>query len=309
MWASSMGALRGAESVLRAVLLFRGSVKKKRLPWPGWLSSCSWPPISVTSRAEMARPSPVPPNLRVVDASACVNASNTRACCSGEMPMPVSATSNLTPTPLTGSALTRMCPPAGVNFTALDSRLVSTWRSRPGSPWVRVGRPGCRLISSWSCLALAWASRGAQAFSVSSAASNAVASTVILPASILDRSRMSLSKPSKVWADSSMSCSQWLCSVSRGESISRRISPITPLSGVRTSWLTFARKSVLARLADSACVRAVSVACSRRLRSRMSAQTPIRRKARPRWSCSVTMPWLSSQSHSSSSVRMRNCTS
>ena len=40
-------------------------------------------------------PSPVPPNLRVVEVSAWLNAWNSRADCSGVMPMPVSRTENL----------------------------------------------------------------------------------------------------------------------------------------------------------------------------------------------------------------------
>ena len=41
----------------------------------------------------MASPSPVPPYLRVVEPSACVNAWNSPRCASAEMPMPVSVTS------------------------------------------------------------------------------------------------------------------------------------------------------------------------------------------------------------------------
>ena len=40
----------------------------------------------------MARPSPVPPYLRVVEPSACVNASKISCCFSRGMPMPVSLT-------------------------------------------------------------------------------------------------------------------------------------------------------------------------------------------------------------------------
>ena len=47
----------------------------------------------------MARPSPVPPYLRLVLASACWNASKMMRCFSGEMPMPVSETSNATTVP------------------------------------------------------------------------------------------------------------------------------------------------------------------------------------------------------------------
>ena len=71
------------------------TVKKKVLPTPGSLSSQMRPPISSTSRRQMVRPSPVPPCLRVVDMSACVNGWNSFAACSLVMPMPVSRTENL----------------------------------------------------------------------------------------------------------------------------------------------------------------------------------------------------------------------
>ena len=58
-----------------------------------------WPLISPPEHRPqkvrvMASPRPVPPNSRVVDASAWVKASKIRASCSGVMPMPVSETRN-----------------------------------------------------------------------------------------------------------------------------------------------------------------------------------------------------------------------
>ena len=52
------------------------------------------PPISSTRRFEIVSPSPEPPNLRVVDESACVKRSNTAPNFSPGMPMPVSETVN-----------------------------------------------------------------------------------------------------------------------------------------------------------------------------------------------------------------------
>ena len=43
----------------------------------------------------MASPSPVPPNRRLVEPSAWVNGSNSRARVSGAIPMPVSVTENV----------------------------------------------------------------------------------------------------------------------------------------------------------------------------------------------------------------------
>ena len=58
------------------------TVKKKVLPTPGSLSSQMRPPMSSTRRRQMVRPRPVPPCLRVVDMSACVNGWNSFADCS-----------------------------------------------------------------------------------------------------------------------------------------------------------------------------------------------------------------------------------
>ena len=54
----------------------RRAVNQKSEPCPSALSRPISPPISSTSRLEMARPRPVPPYRRVVEASACVNFSN-----------------------------------------------------------------------------------------------------------------------------------------------------------------------------------------------------------------------------------------
>ena len=48
------------------------------------------PPIMRQKRRLIARPRPVPPYFRVVEASAWVNSWNSFAICSGVMPMPVS---------------------------------------------------------------------------------------------------------------------------------------------------------------------------------------------------------------------------
>ena len=59
-------------------------------PLPGWLSTLISPPIIWQKRRVMARPRPVPPNLRVVEASAWVKARRAPSICSGVMPTPVS---------------------------------------------------------------------------------------------------------------------------------------------------------------------------------------------------------------------------
>jgi hypothetical protein len=73
--------------------LSRRTVSQKQLPSPGVLTTPASPPIRRAMLRVMARPSPVPPNLRVGELSAWVKGSKSVAACSGVMPMPVSITS------------------------------------------------------------------------------------------------------------------------------------------------------------------------------------------------------------------------
>ena len=66
------------------------------LPWPSSLATVRSPPIIRQNLRLMARPRPVPPYLRVVEASAWPKASNNRPICSGVIPMPVSETEKTT---------------------------------------------------------------------------------------------------------------------------------------------------------------------------------------------------------------------
>src|SRR5579864_8173563 len=72
------------------------AVNIKMLPFPGSLSTEICPPINLMRLVDMARPRPVPPNLRVVELSPCVKASKIRACFSKGIPIPVSRTRNTT---------------------------------------------------------------------------------------------------------------------------------------------------------------------------------------------------------------------
>ena len=129
------------------------TVKWKVLPTPGWLSSQIRPPIRWTSVEEIARPSPVPPNLRVVDPSAWLKASKMCACLFSGMPMPVSVTENCSfvdPACLESSRTAITMRPRSVNLSALPTRLVSTCFSRTGSPTTALGRPGARSVLSSS---------------------------------------------------------------------------------------------------------------------------------------------------------------
>ena len=87
------------------------------------------PPISSTNWRQIVRPSPVPPNLRVVDVSACAKGLNNRSSSPSAMPMPVSITSKCKATRavFSCSTLSRMTTsPSAVNFTPFDPKFRST---------------------------------------------------------------------------------------------------------------------------------------------------------------------------------------
>ena len=71
---------------------FDGIRKLNVDPLPSVLSTEISPPIISQNRRLIARPSPVPPYCRVVEASTCVKSWNSRSICSAVMPMPVSLT-------------------------------------------------------------------------------------------------------------------------------------------------------------------------------------------------------------------------
>ncbi len=92
----------------------------------------------------MARPSPVPPYLRVMLPSACVNFSKIAVSLSASMPAPVSLTAMLhlgrSGRPPSMAERRRHTHPRSVNLSALDSRLAAIWRTRSGSPMTLDGR-------------------------------------------------------------------------------------------------------------------------------------------------------------------------
>ena len=93
-------------------------------------------------------------------------------------------------------------------------------------------------------------------FSMAVGRSNSVGSSSIRPASILDRSRMSLMSDSRCRPDSRMSprysaCLSLISPNIRSERTSEK--PMIALSGVRSSCDMLARNSLLCRLAVSSC--------------------------------------------------------
>ena len=77
-------------STVAAACFSSVSSNQNVLPLPGSLSSQMRPPMSSISCRVIVSPSPVPPYRRVVLPSAWVKLSNTAACCSTGMPIPVS---------------------------------------------------------------------------------------------------------------------------------------------------------------------------------------------------------------------------
>ncbi len=117
-----------------------GSVTTKRVPSSSRVPSTQMrPPCPSTMPREMARPSPVPPTLRVFDDWICSNLSKTRSrsCSAIEMPLfQIDRPTKLRDT--WGPKMsTSIRPPSGVNLIAFDRRLLSTCVSRSASPTMR----------------------------------------------------------------------------------------------------------------------------------------------------------------------------
>ena len=95
------------------------------------------PPWASTMPLQIARPSPSPPNLRVIVVSPCWKGSKIRGRTSGSMPMPVSADLDdqavlAVGRPRCGCGSV-IVPPSGVNLTAFLIRFQKTCWSRAGS--------------------------------------------------------------------------------------------------------------------------------------------------------------------------------
>src|SRR6266487_786210 len=106
----------------------------KTEPFPGSLVTVTSPPIMRASLRVIASPRPVPPKRCAVVLSAWLNSSNSFACCSAVMPMPVSETANSTKLlPLLTLRAASLTSPSLVNLQALLNRLSSICRSRMGS--------------------------------------------------------------------------------------------------------------------------------------------------------------------------------
>ena len=165
------------------------------------LSAVTVPSMSSARRRLIASPRPVPPYRRAIDASAWLNDLNSRPSRSGGMPMPVSLTAISTsqrersvPSPSTTGwpESSTSTSPRSVNFTALVSRLSTTCRMRPRSPRRAGGRLGDVTRRRPIPFARAVGARTASAAATVSSTENGSDSSSNRPASIFEKSRMSL---------------------------------------------------------------------------------------------------------------------
>lgn len=115
----------------------KGSMNRKIDPRSSSLSTKIVPPISSTSCLQMARPSPVPPYLRLMDGCSWEKDWKSRFSLLSAMPTPVSRTENssrYSGEAGSGMFLTdKVTLPRSVNFSALPTRLTIIWRSLLGS--------------------------------------------------------------------------------------------------------------------------------------------------------------------------------
>ncbi|MCY1421430.1 hypothetical protein D9M71_370870 [compost metagenome] len=174
----------------------------------------------------------------------------------------------------------RRTSPSSVNFTALATRLLSTWRRNCSAP----RQASCTCGSMCRRRQVPFSSaRGSSRVSTSSSSwrrEKSSGSGWLAPSSSLAKLSTSLriaSSPSPAW-DSA--CSRRRSCSPSGAPRSSSAMPRMPLSGVRISWLMVARKRVLARLAASASSLARRRLAVRRSTRRCSSSRLLCRAAR-----------------------------
>ena len=171
------------------------------------------------------------------------------------MPMPESATSNVTPT-IGGMASAerrrRLTKPSVVNFVALPTRLSKTCLTRCESVSTQSSTPSSIVSDRCKPFASAFDANSAMTeFAIACREAGAYDS-VSLPASILEWSRTSLRIAMSDDPDEAAVLTRPRWCRSRTECRSRSRAPRTPFIGVRISWLMVARNCDLAWLAASA---------------------------------------------------------
>ena len=169
-----------------------------------------------------------------------------------------------------------------MNLMALPVRLVSTWRTRFASPRTIAGTESSMIAASVEPLGL-----GGRAQQVDhvvddrAAGRTSTSSTSSWPDSILEKSRIALMTLSSASPARLSVCAKTRWSGSSSVSSRSSVQPITPLIGVRISWLMLARKSDLSREASVAWSRASTIAASASASAVTSASVPTQPEGRP----------------------------
>ena len=155
------------------------------------------------------------------------------------------------------------CPPRGVNFAALISRLPMTCASRTLSPATISFDPGNVRVNRWPASSSSGLARS-QAASIAPARSRGTFSSVSLPRVMREMSRKS--------STSRINCSTWrdmtrrrslYWDTSSGESSMSWSALCSGASGLRSSWARSARKSSLrwAAMRKDSCALWRSASC------------------------------------------------
>jgi len=191
----------------------------------------------------MVRPRPVPPKRRVVEASAWVKGAKIEDCLSEDADACVGhdeVEEGVQAVGFLDAHLEGHLAVAG-DLMALPRRLRTIWRS-PG----RIAYYGLRdvrgdIASQFEAFLMARSATLRVASSRLSRRLNSIGSSSTLPASILEKSRMSLMMASSESAEARAVSMSSRCSGVSTVSRASSVIPRTPFMGVRISWLMLAR--------------------------------------------------------------------
>ena len=157
-------------------------------------------PSSRRTCCVMVRPRPVPPYLRAIEASACVKASKTRAHCSGVMPMPGVADAEGDPVPAVLARDLELDRAAGRELAGVAEQ-VEQRLAHLGQVGVhrrpRLARTGSRGV--FAVLLHQRLDRGGDGLHHARRRRTSPGRGPSVPASIFERSRTSLIRPSRWW--------------------------------------------------------------------------------------------------------------
>ena len=162
-----------------------------------WLCTVIVPPISSVKRFVMDKPSPLPPNLRVMEASLWVKGLNRPSVLFSGMPMPVSSISIIR---FRAVKIRQRTCPFSVNFMALLTRFIMICLMRVGSPCQVPQQSPSNSQSSKMPFSLAFTEKMRNKLDTTSSRSNSMCSSLSSLASIFEKSSTSLTKSSSVFA-------------------------------------------------------------------------------------------------------------